>query len=112
MTSNVSGVSAARANLFLSLLPMVAIMRSQLGADELGQSLGGVGLRPLDRGTDGTVDDELGQHTNGTRDTEEDGVEALLGQAVVLEQDTGVGVNVGVGVLGLAVLGQDTGATL
>ena len=84
----------------------------QLGADQLGVSLGGEGLGALDGGTDGAVDDELGKHTESTRDTEENSVVVLLGEAVVLEEDTGVGVDVGVGVLGLAVLGENTGGDL
>lgn len=67
---------------------------------------------PLNGSTDGAVNDELGKNTNGTRDTEEDGVVVGLGKTVVLEEDTGVGINVGVGVLGLAVLGEDLGGDL
>jgi hypothetical protein len=84
----------------------------QLGADQLGVSLGREGLGALDGGTDGTVDDELGKDTKSTGHTEEHGVVVLLGEAVVLEEDTGVGVDVGVGVLGLAVLGENTGGDL
>jgi hypothetical protein len=84
----------------------------QLGADQLGVSLGGEGLGALDGGTDGTVDDELGKNTEGTGHTEKNSVVVLLGEAVVLEEHTGVGVDVGVGVLGLAVLGKDTGGNL
>ena len=68
---------------------------------------GGEGLGALDRGTEGAVDDELGQDTNGAGHAKEDGVEAGLVQAVVLEQNARVRVNVGVRVLGLAVLRQD-----
>lgn len=63
---------------------------------------------PLNGGTDSTVNDQLGQDTNGTRHTKEHGVVVGLGQTVVLQQDTRVGIDVGVGVLGLAVLGQHT----
>lgn len=52
------------------------------------------------------------QHTNGAGHAEEHGVEALLGEAVVLQQDTGVGVDIRVGVLSLAVLGKNTGCDL
>lgn len=62
---------------------------------------------PLNGGTDGTVNDELGKDTNGTRHTEEYGVVVGLSQTVVLQQDTRVSVNIGVGVLGLAMLGQN-----
>ena len=67
---------------------------------------------PLNGGTDGAVDDKLGKDTNGAGDTEENSVVVGLGETVVLEEDTGVGIDVGVGVLGLAVLGQDTGSNL
>lgn len=50
----------------------------------------------------------MGEDTNGAGDTEEDGVVAGLGEAVVLEEDTGVGIDVGEGVLGLSMLGEDT----
>lgn len=67
---------------------------------------------PLNGGTDGAVNDELGKHTNGTRHTKEDSVVVGLGQAIVLEENTRVGIDVGVGVLGLAVLGEDLGGDL
>jgi len=85
---------------------------SELSTDKLGPGLGGEGLGALDGGTDGAVDDELRKHTKGTGDTEEDGVEVLLLEAVVLEEDTGVGIDVREGVLGLAVLGEDTRSDL
>ena len=67
---------------------------------------------PLNGSTDGAVDDKLGKDTNGAGDTEENSVVVGLGETVVLEEDTGVGIDVGVGVLGLAVLGQDTRSNL
>ena len=73
---------------------------------------GGGHCLPLDRGADGTVNDELGKHTNGARHTEEDSVVVGLSQAIVLEEHTRVGIDVGVGVLGLAVLGEDLGGDL
>jgi hypothetical protein len=84
----------------------------QSSANKLGVSLGAERLGPLDGGTDGTVDDELGKHTERTGDTEENSVVVLLGKTVVLEEDTGVGVNVGVWVLGLSVLSKDAGGDL
>lgn len=84
----------------------------QSGANELGVSLGAERLGPLDGRTDGAVDDELGKHAERTRDTKEDGVVVLLSEAVVLEEDTGVGIDVGVRVLGLAVLGENAGGNL
>lgn len=71
---------------------MLVVMRrradSELSANELSPSLSREGLRALDRGADGAVNDELGKHTKCSADTEEDGVEVLLGEAVVLEEDT------------------------
>lgn len=90
----------------------VAITCLQLSANKLGVGLGAERLGPLNGGTDGAVDDELGKDTESAGYTEEDGVVVLLGEAVVLEEDTGVSVDVGVGVLGLAVLGEDTGGNL
>jgi hypothetical protein len=52
--------------------------------------------------TKGTIPDELCSNTKGTGDTEEDGVVLHLGEAVVGEEDTRVGINVGPGVLGFA----------
>ena len=67
---------------------------------------------PLNGGANSAVNDELRKDTNGPRNTEEDGVVAGLGETVVLEKDTRVGINVGVGVFGLAVLGEDTRGNL
>lgn len=80
--------------------------------DKLNPLVGGEGLGTLNGGADSAVNDELGEDTNGAGDTKEDGVVVGLGEAVVLEEDTGVGVDVGEGVLGLAVLGQDAGGNL
>jgi len=84
----------------------------QSSANKLGVGLGAERLGPLDGGADVTVDDELRKDTESTRDTEENGVVVLLGKAVVLEEDTGVGIDVGVWVLGLSVLSEDTGGDL
>jgi hypothetical protein len=67
---------------------------------------------PLNRGAEGAVDDELGQHANGARHTKQDRVVVGLGQAVVLQQDTRVRVDVGERVLGLAVLLEHLGRNL
>ena len=90
----------------------VAVTCLQLCANQLGVSLSAERLGPLNGGTDGTVDDELGKDTERTGYTKENSVVVLLSEAVVLEEDTGVGVDVGVGVLGLAVLGENTGGDL
>ena len=75
---------------------------SELSTNKLGPGLGGEGLGALDGGTDGAVDDELRKHTKGTGDTEEDGVEAHLVEAVVRQEHTRVSINIGPWVLGLA----------
>jgi hypothetical protein len=80
--------------------------------DNLGVRLGAEGLGTLDWRANGTVNDELGQDTESTRNTEEHGVVVLLGETIVLQQDTRVGVDVGVWVLGLSVLGEDAGGDL
>lgn len=54
--------------------------------------------------TESTIPDELGGDTEGTGDTEEDGVEVHLVKTVVGQEDTRVSVDVGPGVLGLASL--------
>ena len=87
-------------------------MSLQLGANKLGVGLSAEGLGALNGHAKSTVDDQLGQDTNGTGNTEQDGVVVGLSQAVVLEENTRVGIDVGEGVLGLAVLGQDTGGDL
>ena len=58
-------------------------------------------LGALDGHTHGAVPDELDQGSKGTANTESDGVVEWLLEAVVVEEDTGDGVDVGVGVLGL-----------
>lgn len=62
----------------------------QLSTDKLGVGLGAETLGALDGGTKSTVNDQLGQDTQSTGDTEENGVVVGLSQAVVLEEDTGV----------------------
>jgi hypothetical protein len=87
-------------------------MDLQSSADQLGVGLSAEGLGPLNRGTDGTVNDELGKDTKRAGYTEQDSVVVLLSEAVVLEEHTRVSVDVGVRVLGLSVLGQNTGGDL
>jgi hypothetical protein len=88
------------------------VMRLKLSTDQLGVGVSAEGLGALNGHAKSTVDDQLGQDTKGTGHTEQDGVVVSLGQTVVLEEDTGVGIDVGVGVLGLAVLGQNAGGDL
>lgn len=78
------------------------------GLDQLNVLLGGERLWSLDRQAKTAVEDQLRQDTKGSRNTKQDSVERLLSQAVVLQQDTGVGVHIRPWVLGLTVLGQDT----
>ena len=74
-----------------SLLPIFRSgLNLKLSTNKLGPGVGGEGLGALDGGTDGAVDDELGKDTKSTRNTEENGVEVLLSETVVLEEDTGV----------------------
>lgn len=58
-------------------------------------------LRTLDGHAQGAVPDQLDQGTESTADTEGDGVVEGLLETVVVEEDAGGGVDVGVGVLGL-----------
>lgn len=69
---------------------------------------GAVRLWTFQRHAQSTVPDQLSSNTQGTRDTKEDGVVVLFLQAIVLEQDTRVGVDVGPRVLGLAVFSKNT----
>ena len=62
----------------------------ELSTNELGESLSAERLGALDGRTESTVDDQLGQDTQSTGHTEEDGVVVGLSQAVVLQEDTGV----------------------
>ena len=59
-------------------------------------------LGPLDGETQSAIPDELDERTQSTADTEGDGVVQRLLEAVVVEEDAGGGVDVGVGVLGLS----------
>ena len=62
----------------------------ELSTNELGESLSAERLGALNGRTKSTVDDQLGQDTQSTGHTEEDGVVVGLSQAVVLQEDTGV----------------------
>ena len=69
----------------------------------------GAKKKPL-TSTESTIPDELSGNTKGTGNTKEDGVELHLVEAVVGEEDTRVGVDVGPGVLGLAGFEEDLGS--
>ncbi len=92
------------------LLPTKKVLPTRLqgSANQLGIHLCAERLGPLNWGTNSAVNDELRKDTKSARYTEEDRVVVLLSESVVLEEDTGVGINVGVWVLGLAVLSKDT----
>ena len=64
------------------------------------------GLRTLNGVAERTVPDVLRQSADGAGNAEEHGVEVGLGEAIVVKHAAGVGVDVGPGVLGLAVLGE------
>lgn len=70
----------------------------QLSADELGIGVGAEALGSLDGRTESSVDDQLGQDSQSTGDTEQDSVVVGFGEAVVLEEHSRVGINVGEGV--------------
>jgi hypothetical protein len=69
-------------------------------------------LWSLDGQAESTVPDELSDTAHGARDTKDDGVVLELGEAVVVEERAGSGVDVGERVLGLAVLGENAGRDL
>lgn len=66
-------------------------------------------LGALNGQTQSTVPDQLGKRSKTTGHTESGGVVKSLVESVVVEQDTGAAVDVGVRVLGLAVLLEDLG---
>lgn len=80
--------------------------------DELNPLVSGEGLGALNGRAESTVNNQLRKDTDGARNTKENSVVAGLSKAVVLEKNTRVGVDVGEGVLGLAVLGENTGGDL
>ena len=80
--------------------------------NDLSPFLSAERLWSLDGSTDCAVNDELGKDTNGAGDTKENSVVVGLGQSIVLQEDSRVGIDIGVGVLGLSVLSQDTRGNL
>lgn len=69
-----------------SILPVKSIHHHlQLSSNELGKSIGAEALRTLNRSTQTTVNDQLGQDTKGTGNTKENGVVVGFSQAVVLQ---------------------------
>lgn len=106
--------TADAAQLQTDTLLVVGGRADLVGVGLVGNVLGNKGLeagrahalRPLQRQAKDAVPGQGGKHTEGARDAKEHGVVAGLLQAVVLQQDAAVGVDVGPGVLGLAVLEQ------
>lgn len=62
--------------------------------------------------TERSVPNELWQDSESTGNSKEDGIVILLSQFVVLQEDTRVGIHVGVWVLCLSVLSQHTWSDL
>lgn len=87
-------------NVIFYSLAALSLLQETLEVDALGA---------LNGETQGAVPDELGEGTQTTRDTKGGGVVQGLVEAVVVEEDTGAAVDVGVRVLGLAVLLEDLG---
>lgn len=67
----------------------------QFGSDDFSPFLGREGLGSFDGSADCAVDDELREDTDGAGYAEEDGVVAGFGETVVLEENTGVSIDVG-----------------
>lgn len=70
--------------------PKKLFSRLQLSTNKLGVGVGAEGLGSLNGGAESTVNDQLGQDTEGTGNAEEDGVVAGFSQTIVLEKNTGV----------------------
>ena len=75
---------------FFFLIFYFISFHSQLSSNELGVALSAETLRAFNRGTNTTVDDQLGKNTNSTSNTEQNSVVAGFGQTVVLKEDTRV----------------------
>lgn len=68
----------------------------------LNEHVGGEGLGTLDGQAKSTIPDEGGEHAEGTGNAKQYGVVVHLLHAVVLQQNTGVSIYIGPGVLDLA----------
>jgi hypothetical protein len=85
---------------------------SKLASNKLRIGLGAERLWSLNGHADGTIDDELGKHAEGTGNSKQNGVVVGLGETIILQENSAVGVDVGVWVLGLSVLGENAGGNL
>lgn len=103
-------LSSLLSNSIIIIYILLSLRQSETNL--LGKSLGRERLGALDRSTDSTVNDDLRKDTKSTSNTEQNGVEVLLSKTVVLQQDTGVGVDIGPGVFDLLVSTQDLGGDL
>lgn len=89
------------------MLLLNGLANLELGSDEFLELFGAQALWPFDGKTEDTIPDEGREDTDSTRNTKEYSVEVLLGEAIVLEQNTTVSIDVWPGVLGLALLEKD-----
>jgi hypothetical protein len=87
-------------------------LQKLLGSNQLAPSLSAERLRTLNWRTNGTINDELRQDTKSAGHTKQNSVVVLFSKTIVLQQDTGVSIDVGVWVLGLSVLGKNARSDL
>mmetsp|Transcript_6854 Transcript_6854/g.17245 ORF Transcript_6854/g.17245 Transcript_6854/m.17245 type:complete len:135 (+) Transcript_6854:2319-2723(+) len=80
-----------------------------LVVDDLEDALSAERLGTLDGKASSAGDNKAGKYTKSTRNTEKYSVVILLDEAVVLKEHTRVGIDIGPGVGGLAVVGENTG---
>ena len=80
--------------------------------NHLHEHVCGQGFGTFDGQAQSTIPDEGGQHTESAGYTEQDGVVVHFLHAVVLQQDTGVSIYIGPGVLDLAGFSEDWGHDL
>eukprot|EP00050_Salpingoeca_kvevrii_P005737 m.285352 g.285352 ORF g.285352 m.285352 type:complete len:487 (+) comp11360_c0_seq1:18-1478(+) len=78
-----------------------------VGLGKLLETLRAHALGALDGEAESAVPGERGEDTKSTRDAKENGVVVHLLEAVVLEEDARVGIDIGPWVLGLALLEED-----
>lgn len=79
----------------------IQVTKSRLSTDFVQDSLEVDALGALNRQAKGTIPDQLSKRTKATADTKGCGVVKCLLEAVVVEEDTGAGVNIREWILGL-----------